>query len=153
MTIPSDIPPDVAKTFPNLNLMTALPKSERTGKYNCIAFAAGDRDQCWWPNEDGYWPEGVPCEETIEAFVAAYDTIGYSRCDSGELEKGFEKIAIYATPQSPSHAAVQLPDGKWKSKLGEYEDIQHDSLVELMIEDYGTVICFLKRPIREAGNE
>jgi hypothetical protein len=133
------------RIFSNLNLETAVKKSEPTPKYNCIAFAAGDEAECWWPNEDGYWPDSVPREETIEAFVAAYATEGFAACDSGDLEEGYDKIAIYAIAGVPTHATRQLPDGKWVSKLGELEDIQHDTLAELEGEAYGRVVWFLRR--------
>ena len=60
-----------------------------------------------------------------------------------------EKIALYAdgATQAPKHAAHQLPDGRWESKLGGGIDIQHDSLAELAGPIYGEVVCFLKRPI------
>ena len=70
---------ELKKDFPNLNWNTFDEKSRKTLRYNCIAFAAGDTLRRWWPNADGaYWPsleEGVPQEETLQAFVAAYGTL------------------------------------------------------------------------------
>jgi hypothetical protein len=116
--------------------------------YNCIAFAVGDETQCWWPNEDGYWPEGVAGEETVDAFVAAFATREYAKCDSGELEPNFEMIALYAAGNIPTHAARQLRDGTWVSKLGALEDIQHATLLELEVTAYGQVVCILRRLAR-----
>jgi hypothetical protein len=60
------------------------------------------------------------------------------------LESGFEKIALYALEGHPKHAARQLPDGAWSSKLGKYIDIAH-SLNGLEGTVYGQVVGFLKR--------
>ncbi len=42
--------------------------------YNCIAWAAGDNQNWWWPDdmEIGYWPVGIPRIESMDAFVQAY---------------------------------------------------------------------------------
>jgi hypothetical protein len=147
-----DIPSTVLQDFPRLNVLTARQRSQWTPEYNCIAFAVGDTTRRWWPNnDDSYWPPGAPDEETIAAFIAAYGALGYSQCDNGDLEIGFEKIAIYADAAGvPTHSAHQLRDGKWESKLGMCVDIQHDSLFELTGERYGNVACYLKRPLHAA---
>jgi hypothetical protein len=144
-----DIPKAVALDFPRLNLGTARRTSDDTWEYNCIAFAAADTSRPWWPNnDDSYWPEGAPQEETLPAFIAAFGTKGYSLCGDRSHETGFEKIAIYVDQTGkPTHAAHQLPDGKWESKLGSDVDIQHDSPADLTGGLYGEVVCFLKRRI------
>jgi hypothetical protein len=77
--------------------------------------------------------------------VQAYETIGYSICEDGELEEGFEKIALYATSDGEvTHAARQLSNGRWTSKLGRWEDIEHE-LAGLVCEMYGSVRQFLRR--------
>jgi len=45
----------------------------------------------------------------------------------------------------PTHAARQLENGRWTSKLGELEDIEHD-LHHLASGAYGAVVQILKRP-------
>ena len=37
-----------------------------------------------------------------------------------DIERGFEKIALFADSATlaPRHAAHQIPDGRWESKLG-----------------------------------
>ena len=95
----------------------------------------------------GYWPEGVPREKTLEAFVAAYATRGYTVCADGSLEPGFEKIAIYTKPAgTPAHAARQLPSGSWTSKLGDEQDIEHE-LEGVECIRYGSVKQFMRRPL------
>ena len=38
-------------------------------------------------------------------------------------------------------------DGKWTSKLGDWEDIDHDSLAAVEGVFYGKAVSFMKRPI------
>jgi hypothetical protein len=122
--------------------------------YNCIAWAAGDTENWWWPSgsPDDYWPPGVPCEESLDAFVLAYQTLGYVACDDGCLEPQFEKIAIYGLMTrgtiSPTHAARQLSNGCWTSKLGPHEDIEHMFPTCVECSDYGVVVRLMKRPRR-----
>ena len=60
-----------------------------------------------------YWPPGVPRQYTVEAYIAAFESIGDSKCDDSGLESGFEKVAIYARGGEPTHASRQLDDGIW----------------------------------------
>ncbi len=141
--------------FPNLQEGDYTKKSDATREYNCIAWAAEDTSAWWWPSLDlgrSYWPEGIPREETVDAFVAAFRTKGYEACDTGVLEKGFEKVALYVDAQIiPTHAARQMENGQWTSKLGEFEDIDHLT-VECLQGDgqgqYGRAFLYMKRPIR-----
>jgi hypothetical protein len=117
------------RDFPNLRTHGWRRTSE-PANYNCIAYAAADTSRYWWPNlffpepTDDYWPGNVPHEETVAAFVQAFATCGYAICDGGELEPGFEKVALYALHGVPRHAALQQEDGSWRSKLGPHEDIE-----------------------------
>jgi hypothetical protein len=145
-----DFPGDLARAFPRLTRTNSRPTSPKNAEYNCIAWAADDMSRPWWPDKNGigYWPIGVPREATLEAFVAAYETIGYVPCDNGDLEETVEKIAIYADADGcPTHAARQLKTGKWTSKLGSSAtiDIEHDSPHDIAGNVYGQVVTFLKR--------
>ncbi|MCP4372396.1 MAG: hypothetical protein GY797_30465 [Deltaproteobacteria bacterium] len=80
-------------------------------------------------------------------YIEACKTLGYSVCEDAENENNFEKIAIYADSNGkPTHAARQLNSGKWTSKLGSLEDIEHHSLECLELSNYGSVTVILKRP-------
>ena len=135
--------------FPNLHdCETTSPPST---KYNCIAWAAGDTERWWWPVTWPvgycYWPAGAQRQPTINAFITAFSSLGYETCESTDLEVGFEKVAIYAKPWGePTHAAKQLCDGRWSSKLGRGEDIAHSSLHDLVAPLYGEVAVVLRRP-------
>jgi hypothetical protein len=122
--------------------------SEATWDYNCIAFAADVETQWWWPDEDGnaFWPLTVPREETKQAFIDAYATLNYEVCNDGLLEEEYEKIVIYVSNGQPTHASKQLPDGRWKSKLGDWEDIQHNTPKAVEEHVYGKAEIYMKRP-------
>lgn len=119
--------------------VTSPPSKE----YNCIAWAAGDEKRFWWPL-GGYWPPAAPKETSLEAFVKVFDNLGYEKCDNADLERGYRKIAIYVKDGIPAHAARQLDNGRWTSKLGKREDVEHDSLM-LPILSYGQPVLFLRR--------
>ena len=133
--------------FPLLTPENHRKTSEDDPGYNCLAFAAGYNDRLWWPSPDGMWPICWRVE-TIECFICAYEFIGYEKCNTPDLEPGYLKIAIYATPdKSPQHAALQLPSGKWTSKMGvDGEDIEHDWGV-LDGPAYGSVAQIMRRTI------
>lgn len=133
--------------FPNLAVTEYTITSPKSQEYNCFAWVAGDQER-WWqptPEEEFYWVEGVPMGETLSAYIQAYQTLGYEPCDSTELEAGYEKIALYVDSRNiPVHAAKQLLTGKWSSKLGWLEDIEHE-LEGLTGEKYGKVGQVLRR--------
>src|SRR6266487_89857 len=112
--------------FPNLSDSDYIETSPKTRKYNCIAWAAGDTSRKWWPDPRGigYWPPSIPRETTVGAFICAYGTLGYTPCADGSYEPGFQKVALFAEKdedgeRTPTHAAVQLENGHWSSKLGD----------------------------------
>lgn len=136
--------------FPNLTESNSRPTSPYDESYNCIAWAADDTDYWWWPDAMGqhYWPPNVPREETIEAFVQAFGVQGYEQRSDTTLEPGRQKVAIYTDRNgNPKHAARQLPDGWWASKLGQHIDIEHE-FAALDGPGYGTVAVILARPAR-----
>ena len=97
-----------------------------------------------------YWPPNVPRTFSIDSVIQAYATRGFRRCAHGDLEEGIEKIAIYGTGPSgaerPTHAALQLLEGRWTSKLGNCEDVTHSTANDVNGPCYGQVLCFLGRP-------
>jgi hypothetical protein len=139
--------------FPNLAAEGYSETSPASEDYNCIAWAAGRDDDWWWPDPGftSYWPEAAPRAETLAAFQATFALLGYDPCDDGRLESGFEKVAFYARDGKPKHAARQLPDGRWTSKLGQGVDISH-TLRGLESRLYGEVAWFMKRPLRFTGD-
>jgi hypothetical protein len=140
--------------FPNLSREKFSPESESTFDYNCIAWAAGDIDDPWWPHQDpqlGYWPITWRAEK-IECFVEAFRVVGnYEECgqDFG-LEQGYEKVALYVNDKNePKHMARQLPTGLWTSKMGvEGWDIIHETVHGIEGDVYGHAVLALRRPIQ-----
>ena len=140
--------------FPNLSRMGYEQTSPCDKKYNCIAWSIGRQDRHFWPDPDGFgeWPISER-EESIECFMAAYVFLGYERCENDDpsLEPGVEKISLFADGSEPTHAARQLPDGRWTSKMGrECEDIAHP-LSAVEGPSYGRVVRVLRKPPSQAA--
>jgi hypothetical protein len=133
--------------FPGLVGTGYAVTSPSTFEYNCIGWAAGEDDRWWWPDAAGvsYWPAGVPREETLPAFAAAFATLGFAPSANPNLEPGVIKIALYARSGIPTHASRQLPNGNWTSKLGQSEDIEH-TFASLAGSVYGDVAMILAKP-------
>ena len=143
------LPADVEAKFPGL-VDGYEQTSPEDPAYNCIAHAAGDHEAWWDParQPNVYWPLRAPRNYSLAALEAAFGTLGYTRCATEELEDGLEKIAIFVNEvQEFAHAARQLEDGSWTSKIGRNEDIRH-RLRQLEGAEYGTAAAFLARPRR-----
>jgi hypothetical protein len=149
---------DIQADFTNLRPGEWDISSDIDEGYNCIAFAVHDTRQFWDPNMIGvrgyYWPPGIPRDWHVRTLVRLYEIHGFRECDNADFEAGFEKIAIYATsPDNGTHAARQKESGVWTSKLGEYEDIEHNRLEGLEGNIYGTVTVWMKRKVREGQED
>lgn len=143
----------IEETFPRLRDDPRYDSlSPIDSDYNCIAFAAGDTQRFWWPpasaslSGGSYWPPQVPPEQTVEAFIIAFATLGYERCDDGSFERNFEKVAIYAKDGLPTHAARQwIDERRWLSKLGSGFDIAHAEVDGVGGDLYGDVVVYMRR--------
>jgi hypothetical protein len=134
--------------FPELRSPLFKLVSPPTIEYNCIAWAAGDTEAWWWPDafEQYFWPAGIVREESIDAFVKAFETLRYNICINADYEPGYEKIAIYTKLNGrPTHAARQIDSEKWTSKIGQLEDIEH-GIDSLSGDIYGKPVVYMKRP-------
>jgi hypothetical protein len=119
--------------------------SDHCPRYNCIAWAAGETNAYWWPNQFGYWPQRLTRRTTLEAFIELFRSLGYEECELGDLEDGTEKISIYAIGTEVTHAARQLSNGQWTSKLGDLDDIMHRMVEAVEGAEYGKCVQFMKR--------
>lgn len=129
--------------------------SKSTPNYNCIAWACNYNER--WiqppylgrPNLDCvlWWPPEVPEGLQIDCLIQLFELHGYCMCNSFEHEDGFRKVALFIDEQSKewTHAARELSNGCWTSKLGEYHDIQHGSPYTIENESYGKVFCIMKK--------
>lgn len=116
--------------------------------YNCVAFSLNDEERWWEPfRPDGFWPEGVELNDTLNGFVGLFQSQGFAVCETADVEPGFDKIALYGNTVKGefSHVARLLPTGVWISKRGELEDIGHNSLTGLVSVHYGEPVMYLKR--------
>lgn len=143
----SDWENKIVKAFPNLNNEDFKIVEPDTGQFNCIAFAAGDSNKWWWPDGINYWPDWAPLENSIESLQKAFAGLGFERCENADIEDGFQKIALYETVGVMKHAAVLMPNGHWRSKMGQGPVIEHNSPDSLANGIYGCPTVFMKRAI------
>jgi hypothetical protein len=139
--------PALEVVFPGLVGKEYRVTSPKDATYNCIAWAAGVTDDWWWPDKagQGHWPTGVPREATIDAFRRMFALLGFEQCSTEDSDPDFEKIALFTTEAGvPKHAARQLATGRWTSKLGIFEDIEHD-LRDIEGAVYGSVALIMSR--------
>ena len=94
------------------------------------------------------WPEGIRNDESVEAFVAYFASMGYAQCDTPKFEDGYLKIAIFVKDDYPTHTCRQLPSQKWTSKMGfDGVDIEHDDLECIAGGQYGIPSIFMRKPV------
>lgn len=142
------------RRFPALEEAHLVITSDRSHRYNCFAFAVRDEPRwishvLWEPvSQQYYWPAGAPRGDTVEGWSAALGTYGFHPCESADHEEGWEKVVIFATGPTATHVARQLPSGSWTSKIGKWEDIEHE-LHALEGDRYGCVAQILKRPLSQ----
>ena len=142
----SHLPPG---DFPRLTAANHRLTSPPNVNYNCVAWAADDVEHWWQP--DLYWPAATPQDDFgIGVLEQAFRELGYEDCGIDDsLETGFEKVALYGSTAFYLHAAKQTLSGKWSSKLGKAEDIEHDTPDDIAGGIYGEVVEILKRRVRK----
>lgn len=135
------------RDFPRLTEDSYRVTSPATSDYNCIAWCANDTAHWWQPGV--YWPaSAVENDFGIAALEAAFQSLGFADCGlDNSLELDCEKIALYGSGAFYTHAARQLPSGKWTSKLGRDVDIEHESPERLAGGIYGEVVEIMKRRV------
>ena len=143
--------------FPLLRTDTLFSlKKKPSIAYNCIALTLGIYNFCVWPTYSGivtnpnnnqrvFWPKELPLDDSLENFIKMYNMFDYVECNNDlYYEDGYTKIAIYAINNVVTHAALQLTENKWASKIGYSFGITHQ-LKSLEGEKYGKVVKFMKR--------
>ena len=70
--------------------------------------------------------------------------------DDAAYEPAIEKVAVYldVANGTPTHLARQFEGGRWTSKIGSDEDIEHDSPAMLEGAEYGRIALIVARPRR-----
>src|SRR5438045_882531 len=76
-----------------------------------------------------HWPgPGRPDDYGAGVLEQVFLSLGFTDCAADiRVESGFEKVALYDNGLFYTHAARQLSSGKWTSKLGKEDDIEHDT--------------------------
>jgi hypothetical protein len=122
--------------------------SPKDPSYNCIAHAIFDTTTFWQPGgvEGTAWPEGIGQSDDLSSWREFFELQGFRPCADGTLEQGFVKVAIYALEGEGMHVARQLPGGRWTSKLGQLQDIEHE-LTSLEDSRYGSIAVFMRRAL------
>lgn len=135
--------------LPQLAGTDYLVTSPSTGDYNCVAWALGTTSGNWSPAPSGpyRWPAHLPRVPLVSVMADLFRERGYEECSNPGLEPGTEKIALFgdATVGEVVHAARQLPDGRWTSKLGDAADIEHAELEAVGGSVYGDVQMLMAR--------
>jgi hypothetical protein len=80
----------------------------------------------------------------------ALETVHFERCDNGEPEAEYEKAVIFHRGGQFTHIAALSSVDTAKSKLGEYEDLEHP-LRDMQGGLYGKIFVYLKRQLKFAG--
>jgi hypothetical protein len=141
---------DDPDAFPRLTQRNHRLTSPADVSYNCIAWALGDVTRWWQPGF--YWPIAVSRDVCgIGTLVEMFRTLGFHEGASQQLETGIEKVALYGNGLHYTHAARQLPTGKWTSKLGKLADIEHDHPDDVAGGIYGEVVEVMMRTHDDHG--
>ena len=137
----------VSEAFPNLASEGFEIIEPPTRRYNCIAYAAGDIANWWQPTRGRYWPPHATRSHSIESLMEVFVGLGYEQCDDSVAEGGYQKIALYEARGDWTHAAIQMPSGRWRSKMGLGPVIEHHSPESLSGENYGNPTIFMRRAL------
>ncbi len=134
------------RSFPNLATEGFTPTSAPDNRYNCIAWSLGDDSRWWWPDSSHFWPSDLPLASDVTSFSTMLESQGFSET-SGNCyppNANVDRIALYAKNGQVQHAARQLPNGQWTSKLGRELDISH-TLAGLEGHTYGFVVAVFEK--------
>jgi hypothetical protein len=128
--------------------------SEETLVYNCLSWALGITWTRYEPTPrcaGYYWFPGVPRKWDEPTLKKVFEIHKFRVTDNYELEPGYEKVVFYVDSAGiPTHFARQLPNGKWTSKMGDLNDIEHDTLEIIINPRYGNPGLVMKREIQKA---
>lgn len=121
-----------------------------TKRYNCIAHSLGIHDR--WIN-----PRTGPADAPLAGMDRLYRSAGYRRLRALNFRRqsGNQKVVVYAlrddagTITRVTHAAIQMADGTWQSKLGASALIRHPTPWAVAGPQYGVPVAVYIR--RAAG--
>jgi hypothetical protein len=143
----------IKRFWPNLAQSGFEFKSVETTSYNCVTWVNKiQTDRVDYSHDEEGNPQIDEYFYSAEPYIKYFKEHGFEICDNSDLEDGFEKIAIYKKNNDFKHVARQLPNGKWTSKMGDFEDIEHTTLEAVegylyKFYTFGKVSFFMKRKI------
>ena len=137
----------LTRAFPNLANEGLDIVDEPSPWYNCIAYATGDTSKWWWPDGINYSPPWATPTTNMESLLEAFAGQGYERCDDNNVEANHHKVALYEEQGQMRHAAAQMPNGRWRSKMGRGPVIEHTSPDSLSEGPYGNPTVFMRKAI------
>ena len=133
--------------FPNLYGEGFEIVEQPSPRYNCIAYAAGDTTEWWWPDGINYWPPWATLDNRTESLEEVFAGLGYEQCNDGIPEEGYQKVALYEIQSEFQHVAVQMPNGRWRSKMGQGPVIEHRNPESLSGGMYGDATAYMRRAL------
>jgi len=146
---------ELSGIFPNLTATKQTITSPIDANYNCVAWAVNETLRWWEPYgliipasfPPYYWPDDLPQNLLPQTFIRLFEAHGFEVTDDNRLEHDFEKLALYVRENKFQHVARQLPNGRWTSKIGTNEDIEHGlgDLESDIPYGYGKASIFMKR--------
>ena len=137
------------EAFPNLSGEDFEILAQPSRRYNCIPYAAVDTTQLWWPNGISYWPPWATVDNKIESLKELFAGLEYEQCQYSNAESGYQKVALYEIQGKFQHAALQMPNRPWRSKMGQGPVIEHRSPESLSGEKYGHPVVYMRRGVNE----
>lgn len=98
---------------------------------------------------DGEWLEVVTVESgpLIKEWDLSACWHWFVQCQDSSLEKEYEKVALYEKQDEWMHAALQTPNGRWRSKMGQGPVIEHLSPESLSGGMYGNPTVYMRRAL------
>ena len=128
--------------------------SDCTPAYNCVGWALGMNDV--WIGLDhptnyawAWWPKDVECDERQESLVSLFEYFGFALCNDADIEKDYDKVALYADDEGWTHAARIIGDNIMHSKIGTAWDIHHSGGTTFDDTMYGKIYAYMRRPIAD----
>ncbi len=117
--------------------------------YNCIGWSVGNTTSWVWPTQAGQVPR-------LADFDALYASHGFRRVAGLDYRRspGLDKVVLYAMRRPDgsialTHAALQLRDGSWSSKLGSLPLVRHLHPDDVAGPSYGVpYVLYVRNRVR-----
>jgi len=159
---------EIYKIFPKLQFDKSFYISSKPNiNYNCIAWVGITDNEFWWPEVEPYnkldgvkykWPFKIKNSDELKYFIELFSNLGYEGVSNNIKNEHpkYRKIALFIKEDKNisdinnckcTHAARQLTNGLWASKLGRKDDIEHSNPYDLEGSAYGKLAIILKKKL------